>query len=147
MDALRHLAIDHGEAHIGIALSDPLGLFAQPLCTLRNDGTAIVEIVKLLSEHSVGVLVVGVPLELDGCLGPQAKKVERFVKKLEVALQADETFAELKLVYWDERLTSVEAEEIIRGSKLKNRKRRALVDRVAAAVILESYLNSSDRST
>ncbi len=143
---MRHLAIDHGEAHIGVALSDPLGMFAQPLCTIRNDASAIAQLAALLKTHQVAVLVVGVPLELDGCLGPQAKKVERFVKKLEAELQTDTSFADLQLVYWDERLTSVEAEEIVRGSRLKNRKRRALVDRVAAAVILESYLNSSERT-
>ena len=133
----RAMALDVGDARIGLALSDPLGLSAQPLSTLERSGSSAEEIAELAKQNDVSTLVVGLPKTLDGEIGEQAQKVLKFKEELQNCVDED-----VQIVEWDERLTTVEASRIIQGSKLKNKKRRQALDRISAAIILESYLAS-----
>ncbi len=136
------LGLDVGDARIGVAISDPLGMFAQPLVSLeRKNELAVSEVVKLVEEHAVSIVVIGLPLELNGNEGEQAKKVKTFAAKLKGGLEQSPA-NQTNLFFWDERLTTVQAERVIAGSGLKNRARREALDRISAAIILESFLHS-----
>lgn len=135
------MALDVGDARIGVALSDPLGMTAQPLCTLeQKGGKAVTDLIALLKTHDVGILVVGMPYELDGTSGEQAKKVDNFLSRLKKNLKTVPELEALQIKMLDERFTSQQAERALIGSKLKNRERSAAQDRIAAALILEGYL-------
>jgi len=142
---VRILGLDPGERRIGIAISDPTGTLAHPLQTLvrgsREEDFAA--IAALVAEHDVELVVVGWPLSLDGTEGPQARRVARYTDALAACLP-------VPVVSWDERFTTAAADEIlrqIRGRKGRRRARaRGQVDAIAAAVILQSYLDSVDRS-
>lgn len=137
MKGQRILAIDHGSKRIGFALSDELGWTAQPLETFhrRNQDADIRHIQELVRQHEVGRVVVGMPLRLDGEVGPAAKVVEAFVQLLEPALS-------IPVVTWDERMTTRSAEDVLIAADVSRRKRKGIVDRVAAAILLQSYLAS-----
>lgn len=139
----RTLALDVGDARIGVAMSDPLGNFAQPWASVDNSPkAAFKEIIAIVRENNVFTVVCGLPIELDGGEGPQAEKVRKFGTKLENIFRSNKDLHHCKLVYWDERFTSTAADRVLIGSKLKDSDRRAARDRVSAALILESYLNS-----
>lgn len=140
----RIVALDVGDARIGVALSDPLGMFAQPLCTIANKQHSVIsELLEVLKQNEVGSVVLGLPYELDGSIGEQGKKVEAFQRRLEKALLKNEQLSEIKTFIWDERFTSAQADRVLLGSGLKNSERSAASDRVAAALILESFLNAN----
>ena len=135
------LGLDPGERRVGIAISDSTGTLARPLQTLvrgsRDEDFAA--IAGLVAEHDVGLVVVGHPLSLDGTEGPQARRVARYADALAANLA-------VQVVLWDERYTTVEAHEILRQRRGKGGRRRTRaadqVDAIAAAVILQSYLDS-----
>jgi len=138
---VRIIGLDVGERRVGIAISDPTGTVARPLQTLmrgsrEEDFAAIAEIVE---KHHVELLVVGCPLSLNGTMGPQARWTARYAEALAAHLP-------IQTVSWDERFTTVTAQEILRQSRPKKGRRRAReageLDAVAAAVILQSYLDS-----
>ena len=134
------MAIDHGDARIGLALSDSLGLFAQPLATIENKGKkSLSDILSIAAANQVSDIIVGLPYELDGSVGVQAQKVKKFADRRRSAISKGD--AEIGIIMWDERFTSAQAERIIAGSSLKNSDRHAAVDRVSAALLLESYLS------
>lgn len=137
MKGQRILAIDHGSKRIGFALSDELGWTAQPLETFhrRNPEADIRHIQDLVREHEVGQVLVGMPLQLDGGMGPAAKVVTAFVQALEPALS-------VPVVIWDERMTTCAAEDLLIAADVGRRKRKGIVDRIAAAILLQSYLKS-----
>jgi len=137
---VRILALDMGERRMGVAVSDPTGTVARPLQTLvrgsrQEDFAAIA---GLVAEHDAELLVVGRPLSLDGTEGPQARRINRYVEALAARLP-------IRVVLWDERFTTAAAQEILRQSRGKKRRRQARsageVDAIAAAVILQSYLD------
>lgn len=140
---MRILGLDIGERRVGIAISDPTGTIARPLQTLvrgsRDEDFAA--IAALVAERGVGLTVVGQPLSLDGTEGPQARRVARYAESLAAHLP-------VPVVSWDERFTTVGAEEILLQShKKKNRRHartRGKVDAIAAALILQSYLDSQN---
>lgn len=137
------MGLDVGDARIGVALSDPLGMFAQPAASvLRKSHEEYRQIADLAVREGVVRVIVGLPYELDGAVGPQAQKVLKFQKKLAQEFSREESLRAVEFVLWDERLTSRQAERIIQDRKLRNAERRAAVDRVSAAIILESYLQS-----
>lgn len=142
----RIMGLDVGDARVGVALTDPLGIIAQPLCTIERANGGLAHIVRLIKEKSPQRIVVGHPLELSGERGPQALRVEAFVEKLRKVLAKEEngTSESLKpeIIFWDERFSTQQAERVMVGSKLKNRDCHEALDRVSAAVILESYINS-----
>ncbi len=132
---MRVLALDPGERRIGIAISDPTGAVARPLQTLvcKSKKEDFDTIASLVAEHEAGLVVVGQPLSLDGTEGPQARQVARYALALADRLA-------VPVIPWDERFTTTAAAEILS----QNRKKRSKgdLDAVAAAVILQSYLDS-----
>lgn len=142
MKGQRILAIDHGSKRIGFALSDELGWTAQPLETFyrRNPEADIRHIQELVREHEVGKVLVGMPFRLDGESGPAARVVEAFIQLLEPALS-------VPVVTWDERMTTCAAEDLLIAADVGRRKRKGIVDRIAAAILLQSYLASLEQPT
>jgi putative holliday junction resolvase len=138
------LSLDVGDVRIGLAKSDELNMFAHPLCSIERKGgaeiSAIADIIQHERTHSV---VVGLPLELNGNAGPQAEKVRKFIRQLQGELGRRGVHRDVKIIEWDERLTSRQAERVVAGSGLKNNKRREALDRISATLILESYLAAS----
>lgn len=137
---MRVLALDVGERRVGIAISDPTGTLARPLQALARGSREedFAAIAALVAEHDVGLVVVGQPLSLDGTEGPQARRVARYAEALAAHLT-------VRVISWDERFTTVEAEKVLRqGRKEKDRRRartKGELDAVAAAVILQGYLD------
>jgi putative Holliday junction resolvase len=133
----RILALDHGTKRIGVALSDELGWTAQPLETFerRTLERDIAHIGELVRTHDVGRVLLGLPLRLNGEEGPAARSIHEFVARLGEALP-------VPVVTWDERLTTKTAEELLIAADVSRKKRRGVVDRVAAAILLQSYLEA-----
>ncbi len=129
------LGLDIGDARTGVAISDELGIAAHPLCTIHRKSrkAVLAELQELITAHKVERIVVGLPLQLDGETGTQARKVKRFAERL--AQQVD-----LPIVFWDESFTTFEAARILRGTKKRRKKRKQVIDQVAAVLILEGYL-------
>jgi putative Holliday junction resolvase len=136
----RVLALDPGTKRIGIALSDELRWTAQPLETYerRSLDHDVAQIEKLIRQHDVGEVVIGLPVRLSGEIGPEARKVQELIGRLEKTLA-------VPVIAWDERLTSKAAEQMLIQADVSRKKRKGAVDRVAAALLLQSYLAS--RST
>ena len=132
---MRIMAIDYGDAHTGIALSDPTGFLAGYTTVITAYRPEIVaeNIARLVKEHGVEELVLGYPKNMDGTLGPRAEKAEGMKKLLE------ETIG-LPVALWDERRTTIDAHQILMGSGKNAKKRKKVVDAVAASLILEGYL-------
>jgi putative Holliday junction resolvase len=133
---MRHLGLDVGDRRIGIALSDETGTLATGLDTLprvgpRKDLKAIAELVRT---RGVGEVVVGLPRSLDGSLGPQAQKVVAFMDELRPVVR-------VPVVPWDERFTSVVAEQALIEGHVSRKGRKGVVDKVAAILILQNYLD------
>lgn len=133
----RILGLDVGDKRIGVAVSDPFGMFATELGVIErnNDNRAIEEIKKYCENYGVKKIVAGLPYNMDGSIGEQAQKTLKFMKQLE-------NFYEI--IYKDERLTSFEAEEILKKEKKKYTKNKGLVDIKAACLILEAYLGEKN---
>jgi putative Holliday junction resolvase len=132
---MRILGLDLGSKRIGVALSDPDGTIASPLTTLERQGgqrdlAALAELARL---HEVGAIVVGLPLHMDGRRGPEAEAARAFARRLAAATG-------LPVETLDERLTTVEAERALRESGRKGKERRAVIDSVAAAILLRTWL-------
>ena len=129
------LALDVGDRRIGVAMSE--GFLAAPLTTIyrRNEAVDIREVLRLAEEYGTEEIVVGLPLSLSGQVGPQAKRVAQFAETL------DEQTS-LPIVCVDERYSTVEAERLLRQAGVQPSREKARVDAAAAAVILQSYLDS-----
>lgn len=130
------MAIDYGDAHTGIALSDPTGLLTGSATTIHSRKADVVleELARLVQEHKVDELVMGFPRNMDGTEGPRAELYRAFAARVEEATG-------LKPVLWDERRTTVDAHRILQESGKNAKKRKKTVDAVAASLILEGYLN------
>jgi putative holliday junction resolvase len=133
----RILALDYGTKRIGVALSDELGWTAQPLETYerRTLDRDIAHIQDLVRIHEVGQVLLGLPLRLNGEQGPAVQAVQQFLEPLSVALP-------VPIVTWDERMTTKAAEELLIAADMSRKKRKGVVDRVAAAILLQSYLEA-----
>ncbi len=131
----RIISLDIGTKRIGIAVSDALYIGATPIKTIQRttDKKALEEIKQLCKEYSTDIILIGIPYNMDGTLGFQAKNCIDFIKPLE---------NEYTILKQDERLSSATAEEILRQKGKKYTKQKALVDSTAAAVILQDYLDS-----
>jgi putative Holliday junction resolvase len=133
---MRFAALDIGDVRIGVAVCDVLETAAFPVGTLRRVGSLkrdVAATALLLAEQEADAVVVGLPLSLDGTAGPQAQKVQGFARALGRAIG-------IAVVFWDESLSSVEADELMVAHGVSRAKRRAQIDQMAAALILESYL-------
>lgn len=136
--ARRTLGLDLGERRVGLALSDPLGVTAQPLCLLERTGTRALEdeVVRRAVEHDVERVVVGYPLLLSGKAGGKAAEAESFARSLGRRL------AGVEIVLWDERLTTAAADRAMRAAGLRRERRRQAADVLAAVLILQTYLDA-----
>ncbi len=130
------MGLDVGDKRIGVALSDEGAVLATPRETMvrQSNKKDIARLLDLAQKQQVGEILVGMPYFLDGSSGPQAEKVSRFVDALRAG-------TEIPVTVWDERLTTVAAEEILAENGVPSAERRAVIDKVAAAVILQSYLD------
>lgn len=133
----RVLGVDFGAARIGLAVSDPLGHTAQPLeVVTRSKNQSMVEaVLKVASDLEVVEIVVGLPLKLDGTSGVAAEAARNFADALEQRCN-------VPVVLWDERLSTVQASRDLRSAGLGSKRQKGVVDKVAAAVVLGSYLQS-----
>ena len=133
---MRILALDHGTKRIGVAVSDELKMFAQPLEYILAEPFAnfLTRLKKILAEKEVDFILVGLPRNMDGSYGPAAEKVQTFVAVLKMAITVP-----IKL--WDERLTSSQANKILIQGGVRRDQRKEKVDKMAAAILLQSYLD------
>jgi len=135
MAATRILALDPGTKRIGVALSDELGWTAQPLETFERKTLAadVGHIHDLVRRHDVREIVIGMPVQLNGRMGPAAQSAQQFLDAVQAAVG-------IPVVAWDERLTTKAAEQMLIEADVSRKKRKGAVDRVAAAILLKSYL-------
>ncbi len=134
----RAVALDIGTRRIGVALSDSGGTVATPYEVVNRSGDRSRDhrrIAALVEEAGAGIVVVGLPLSLDGSTGPAAQTILAEVDELRAALPVD-------VVTWDERLSTVEAERSLRAMRVRKGRHRQVVDQVAATVILQSWLDA-----
>jgi len=138
----RILAIDYGKTRMGLAISDPLGITAQslPTLSLKNSADILSEIKNLVKEKEVTTIVLGLPRNMDGTLGEEAKKVEEFGRRLSQEI-------DIQVEFWDERLSSVESQRTLREEKRKIKQKKELVDRISASLILQGYLDRKRSET
>jgi len=137
METGRILAIDYGSRRMGLAVSDPLGITAQGLETLerKNKRSDFARLERVIRQHEVREIVLGYPLRMSGEEGTQSEKVSEFADALREKFQ-------IPVHLWDERLTSAEANRLLREAELSTRKRAQAVDRMAAVLILQSFLQA-----
>ena len=137
---MKILGLDLGSKTIGVAISDDLVLTAQVLTSIKRTVLAkdLADILALVNEYQVQEIVVGLPINMDGTKGESARQAEAFIEKLR------ETFLK-KIIPWDERLSTVAAERILLEGDLSRKKRRKVIDRLSAAIILQGYLDSRPR--
>ena len=135
---MRVLGLDVGERRIGVALSDPLGLTAQRLTVLTRHGSAedLDAVRSLVAEHGVERVIVGLPLTMRGARGPQAQRIAAFADALRRQVS-------VPVEYIDERLTTVQGERALLATDTSRRKRKQVIDQVAAQLILQQYLDRS----
>lgn len=135
---MRWMGLDLGDRRIGIALSDPLELTAQAFMVLERKMSPIRDlefIEQLIREKEVGGIVLGLPKNMNGTEGPMAEKARLFGQDLEER-------CDIRVIFWDERLSTASAQRVLIEADLSRRKRKGKVDQVAAAIILQNYLDS-----
>ena len=134
---MRILGIDYGARHVGVAVSDETRLIAQGLETIHYKGSVdylIRKIGEVVRRHEVTEVVIGLPLNMDGTKGEKAKEAESFAERLKETLH-------LPVALWDERLTTASVERDLSRWKLGIQKKKSLLDRLSAQLILQSYLD------
>ena len=134
---MRVLAIDHGSKRMGLALSDEMGILAQPLEAVPAEPFAqfLARLKEVLHEKQVELILVGMPRNMDGSYGPAALKVQGFVAALKESVATP-------IQTWDERLTSAQANRFLIQADVRRSDRRGKVDKTAAAILLQSFLDS-----
>ena len=135
---MRALGLDVGSKTIGLALSDGLGLAAHPLMTLERAGTSrdVARLAELIAEHEVTDVVVGLPLELSGKVGHRARRVRVLSDALTAALPT------IVMHEWDERFSTAAVERVLLGADVSRAKRKRVIDKQAAAYILQGWLDA-----
>ena len=134
---MRILGIDYGTKRIGLAISDPSEIMAQPLATIdhKDDNGSIKIIADVIEEYSVGLVVVGLPISMSGEIGLQAQSVIEFINEFKRQNP-------VPVETWDERLSTSMAQKALLDAKTKKSKKKGIIDKVAAAIILQGYLDS-----
>ncbi len=137
---MRILGIDYGEKKIGIALSDFTNTIATPLCVIDSDtNDPIKEIQRIVKEHEVDRIVVGLPINMSGTIGKRAIITKEFIDKLSQMLN-------IEIIEWDERLSTRFSDRVLNKAKVKGRKnKKTVIDKIAATFILQGYLDSLSR--
>ena len=136
---MRSLGLDVGDKTIGVAASDLLGLTAQGIKTIRRTSikTDLEELGKIISELDAKILVIGLPKNMNGTEGERCEVVRNFAEKVQ------KKFPEVKQIFWDERLSTVAAEKFLIGAAdVSRKKRRKVIDKIAAVYILQGFLDS-----
>ncbi|MFB3884537.1 MAG: Holliday junction resolvase RuvX [Thermodesulfobacteriota bacterium] len=135
---MRIMSMDVGSRTIGIAISDELGLTAQGLKTIRrrSDDEDLRELSLIIEQFKIDKIVVGLPKNMDGTVGKQAEMVLQWIKSFQERIN-------LPVETWDERLSTVEASKILLEADLSRKKRKGVIDKLAAVIILQGYLNQS----
>lgn len=134
---MRILGMDVGDKTIGLAISDPLGITAQGLMTIKRKDmkSDINQLKEIIEKYGVQTIVIGMPKNMNNTLGPRAKAVSEFAERLQDEIGINYEF-------YDERLTTVEAEKILLQSDVSRKKRKKVIDKMAAVLILQSYLDN-----
>lgn len=137
MQKHRKMGVDYGDKRIGIALTDSLCIISSPFEVYKNVGEedALKHLDKIIKDYDVDDVAMGLPINMDGTEGERAAIHRQFGEKLE-------KLSNVKVHYIDERLTSAEAEEILISSGVRREKRKELIDKIAAQIILQTYINS-----
>ena len=143
---MRKIGLDVGDRTIGVAVSDPLDITAQGITTIervgiKKDTTAVIDYIK---EYECDTVIVGLPLKLDGTDSPQTEKVRAFREKLENKLKSI-GMGNVNIEYYDERLTTVMAERVLLEADLSRKRRKEVIDKQAAVIILQGYLDSQKK--
>lgn len=132
----RALGIDLGDARVGIAVSDDLGMLAHPVETIQvKSGRVIERILEIAREKGTQTIIVGMPRNMDGSFGPAAQKTREFMEALKLQTAC-------RVVSWDERLTTVSAQRSLHEAGKNTRAQKAMIDQVAAQILLQSWLDS-----
>jgi len=156
---MRTLGLDIGDKKTGVAISDPEGILAIPLTVIERGSQedVITEVIKLVERYRVGCVVVGLPYSLDGHLTQQSRKVEAFIEKLQGVIAISRSpepgegaakqfrLSEVNIEIWDERLSTVVAEKLMAEAGTKKDKRKQHQDALAAAIILQGFLDSLNK--
>jgi putative holliday junction resolvase len=134
---MRILALDHGTKRVGVAVSDEMYIFAQPLECIPPEPFAafLARLQQIIGEKEIGQILVGMPRNMDGSYGPAALKVQAFAAALKDAVA-------IPIKLWDERLTSTQAQRFLIQGGVRRAQRKEKVDKTAAAILLQSYLDS-----
>ncbi|MCR5035277.1 MAG: Holliday junction resolvase RuvX [Clostridia bacterium] len=140
---MRKLGLDVGDKTIGVAVSDALDITAQGITTIERVGIKkdTGRVLDYIKEYGCDTVVIGLPLKLDGTDSPQTEKVREFRQKLENKLNGS-GMNRVKIEFYDERLTTVMAEKVLIEADMRRNKRKDIIDRQAAIIILQSYLDS-----
>ena len=137
---MRILGLDYGDKTVGVAVTDELGFTAQPVTTVVRERSSKLrktyqELEKIIGQYSVEKIVVGMPYNMDGSEGERTEKTRAFISELSRRTG-------LEIIEVDERLTTVEADEVLQDMGVPASERKAYIDKIAAAIILKSYLNT-----
>ena len=137
MPGKKILGLDYGEARIGVAVSDIFGMVATPMETIceKNRDLQLKKTAEVIAGNNIGKIVVGYPKRMDGTIGHRAEYTKAFAEEL-----SERTGVEY--VLWDERLSSTEAHRILEEGGVSGKKRKTKVDKIAAVIILQGYLDS-----
>lgn len=137
---MRILGIDYGDARVGVAVSDPLGLMAQGVGTIKNKGMRKLteELRTVIGEYKPEKIVIGLPKNMDGSEGFRVDATHEFAEALKAVYDGE-------IVFWDERLSSVGASRFLNETNTRGKKRKEVLDTVAACIILDGYLDSQNK--
>ncbi|MEG6616069.1 Holliday junction resolvase RuvX [Peptococcaceae bacterium 1198_IL3148] len=138
---MRIMGLDVGDRTIGVALSDLMGWTAQGLEVIRrsDEKKDIDRLAEIIQQYEVDRIVVGLPKNMNGTIGPQAEKVQAFTEAMQQTI-------DLPVEFWDERLTTVAAERLLIGADVSRGKRKKVIDKMAATFILQGYLDRKNGS-
>lgn len=137
----RILGLDYGDARVGVAISDALGITAQGLKTIvhnGNDKILLAELDKMMQDYEIGTIVVGMPIKMDGSKAERVDLTQKFIHKLKCK------YNRIKIETIDERLTTIQAHKTMNDLNIKPGKKRAIVDTISAVYILEVYINKNN---
>ncbi|KJJ84990.1 Resolvase, holliday junction-type, YqgF-like protein [Candidatus Omnitrophus magneticus] len=135
---MRVMALDIGTKNIGVAISDEMGIIAQGKETIRytSDESTLIEIQKFVKDYSVGKIVISLPINMNGSSGERVEASRHIAEIIKIKLG-------IEIVFWDERLSTKEAETIMISAGISRYKRKKKIDKVAATIILQNYLDWS----
>ncbi len=136
MTLYRIMGIDHGAVRVGIAISDPMQIIARPYKVIINNDDLFDEITNIIKKEKIGKIILGLPLNLDGKDTQKTREVRNFAEKLKISIS-------IPIILWDERYTTVEANEALQKMGYNIHDSKDVIDKVAASLILKNYLENN----